>query len=180
MKPYGRYKVVKGGNTWKIDHHIHPKRKYMNWWEDICDYFSRGRIKQEVNVEIKNQMEQKITRSHSGSLDEHTTAVEDYPGVLGFVCEDVHKSIRLTTYIKDEMTELFGAHNTRFRGEFFYYVWFLDFCGEIFHVFTAKGKGTQFCIQADRDQDKSNVCIRFLGEMDDLFLSLEQNGGTSR
>lgn len=43
MKPYGREKKVQGAG-WKKD--VHPKKGYMNWWEDICDLFSRSRMKQ--------------------------------------------------------------------------------------------------------------------------------------
>ena len=56
MKPYGRHKTVKGGNTWKIDYHIHPKRKYMNWWEDIVDPLFRARMKQITAKEVAKEM----------------------------------------------------------------------------------------------------------------------------
>ena len=46
MKPYGREKHVTGANTWKKDRHPHPKHKWMNWWETICDVISRKTMKQ--------------------------------------------------------------------------------------------------------------------------------------
>lgn len=56
MKPYGREKTIKGGNSWKIDYHVRPKKKWVNWWENICDPFSRSRIKQNINKEINNEI----------------------------------------------------------------------------------------------------------------------------
>ncbi len=44
MKPYGRVKTVKGGNNWKKDYH--PKKGEHNWWETICCFLSRSRMKQ--------------------------------------------------------------------------------------------------------------------------------------
>lgn len=45
MKPYGREKHVSGGNNWKRDYHIMPKRKFQNWWEDICQLLPRSTMK---------------------------------------------------------------------------------------------------------------------------------------
>ena len=53
MKPYGREKHVSGGNNWKIDFHIRPKRKLKNWWEDICAPLSRTTMKANVRKEIE-------------------------------------------------------------------------------------------------------------------------------
>lgn len=54
MKPYGREKNLQGTGAWKRD--VHPKKGYVNWWENMCDFLDRGRIKQiwkkEVNREI--------------------------------------------------------------------------------------------------------------------------------
>lgn len=54
MKPYGRYKKVIGGNDWKIDYHMHEKgKKVKNWWEDICGFLPRSRIKTDIEKRIK-------------------------------------------------------------------------------------------------------------------------------
>lgn len=53
MKPYGREKKVKGLN-WKKDYH--PKPGYINWWEDICKYLTRSRMKQILNKKIKEEL----------------------------------------------------------------------------------------------------------------------------
>ena len=57
MKPYGREKKLKGGKEWKTD--VHPKKGYINWWETMCDFLSRGRMKQlwkkEVGDELKSE-----------------------------------------------------------------------------------------------------------------------------
>lgn len=47
MKPYGRQKHITGGNSWKIDAHLHIKgRKVQNWWENIALPLSRSVMKQ--------------------------------------------------------------------------------------------------------------------------------------
>ncbi len=56
MKPYGRHNTVKGGNTWKVDHHIHPKRKYRNWWEAMIAPLSRARMKQITAKEVEKEI----------------------------------------------------------------------------------------------------------------------------
>lgn len=49
MKPYGREKkVVFPG---KMD--CHPGKGYVNWWEKIADYLSRGAMKQKLKKEIE-------------------------------------------------------------------------------------------------------------------------------
>lgn len=54
MKPYGREKKLQGSGPWKKD--CHPKSGYINWWEDMCDFLSRGRIKQIVKKEIDKEL----------------------------------------------------------------------------------------------------------------------------
>lgn len=54
MKPYGREEKLQGRGKSKIDHH--PKRGYMNWWEDIKDCLCRSRMKQNVEKEIKKDL----------------------------------------------------------------------------------------------------------------------------
>ena len=49
MRPYGRTKKIKGMG-WKKD--VHPPKGYINWWEDICDFLTRGAIKHQVKKEI--------------------------------------------------------------------------------------------------------------------------------
>lgn len=67
MKPYGRSKKVKGWNG-KIDYHIHSNnRKLGSWWEGICNYFTRGRIKQITKKEISNELNEKELHKNSGS-----------------------------------------------------------------------------------------------------------------
>ena len=57
MKPYGREKKLKGGEKWKTD--VHPKKGYINQWETMCDFLSRGRMKQiwkkEIDDELKSE-----------------------------------------------------------------------------------------------------------------------------
>lgn len=53
MKPYGREKKVKGSGSWKRDYH--PRKGLINWWENMCDYLTRSRMKQIWKKEIKQQ-----------------------------------------------------------------------------------------------------------------------------
>ena len=56
MKPYGRYGFVHGGNSWKIDYHLHDKnhRKIGSWWEEFSsNSLSRTTIKKLWKQEIE-------------------------------------------------------------------------------------------------------------------------------
>ena len=53
MKPYGREKKVTG-QPWKKDYH--PRKGYINWWEDICDFLSRSTMKHRNRKEIEKSM----------------------------------------------------------------------------------------------------------------------------
>ena len=50
MKPYGRFKKVKGGKPWKVD--VHPKKGFVNWWENMCDFLTRSTMKQNWKKEV--------------------------------------------------------------------------------------------------------------------------------
>ena len=54
MKPYGREKKLQGTGAWKRD--VHPKKGYVNWWENMCDFFSRSRMKQIWKKEINQEL----------------------------------------------------------------------------------------------------------------------------
>lgn len=119
-----------------------------------------------------------MKKSKINKINHKTTRVENFDGVLQYMCEDFKKSIRLTSYMKDKLTNIFGKHNTRYKGEFHYYVWIIEFENEIFEIFTADVKGTAFVIVfEDFDDDnrgvKSDVCIRFLEEIDKLLIEHE-------
>lgn len=55
MKPYGREKKVKGGKPWKKD--VHPPKGYVNWWEKMCDFLTRGRMKQISKKNIERDLQ---------------------------------------------------------------------------------------------------------------------------
>ena len=95
--------------------------------------------------------------------------IENLQGVLTFICADKDRSLRLTSYMKNKLTALFGKHNQRFKGEYFYYVWVLKYREEVIYVFTNSIKGTQFCIMGDLDDKKTKTAIEFLSKMDSLL-----------
>ena len=51
MKPYGRGKNVRFPG--KTD--CHPKKGFINWWEDITEYISRSTMKQKLKKEIEKE-----------------------------------------------------------------------------------------------------------------------------
>lgn len=53
MKPYGRGKTVHF--PCKTD--CHPKRGWINWWEDIADYFCRTTMKRAWKKELEEELE---------------------------------------------------------------------------------------------------------------------------
>ena len=48
MKPYYRGKPIRFPN--KRD--CHPKKGFINWWEDISEWLSRRTIKQRIKKDI--------------------------------------------------------------------------------------------------------------------------------
>jgi hypothetical protein len=54
MKPYGREKNLKGGKPWKVD--VHPKKGYVNWWENMCDFLTRSRMKQKWKKDVESDL----------------------------------------------------------------------------------------------------------------------------
>lgn len=100
--------------------------------------------------------------------------VEHYRDVLFYICDDIHRSIRLTSYMKNELTNIFGKHNTRFKGEYYYYVWIVNFKGSVFNIYTNANKGTTFAlVLSDCNEDKSELCIEFLTEIDNILINIE-------
>ena len=61
MKPYGREKKIRGGRgysvgNWKKD--CHPKRGYINWWEDMCTFLTRSGMKSITKKTIEQELEE--------------------------------------------------------------------------------------------------------------------------
>jgi len=115
-----------------------------------------------------------MKKANCNKLIKNCQCVENYDGVLQYICENVDRTLKLTTFLKKELTQIFGKHNIRFKGEFFYYVWIVEFENEIFQIFTANRKGTQFTIIGNNYEiDKSKVCINFLKKMEELLTEIE-------
>jgi hypothetical protein len=100
--------------------------------------------------------------------------VENYRNVLDYMVNGIERSIRLTKKSKEEFTTIFGKYNTTFRGEFFNYIWIVQFENEVFQIFTSN-RGTQFAIVTDDSEvNKSEVCISFLKKMEELLNNIEK------
>ena len=58
MKPYGQGKKLSANFP---DHHPHPKRLYVNWWEvEICPVTSKKRARQNAREDIKKRIEEEL------------------------------------------------------------------------------------------------------------------------
>ena len=101
-----------------------------------------------------------IIKLSNTSTISSSVAVENYRNVLDYICKDIHRSIKLTSYLKNELTQLFGEHNTTYKGEYKYHVWIVEFGNEIFQIFTHKDKGTQFSIVAKYTDKAVNFIMR--------------------
>jgi len=110
-----------------------------------------------------------IVKINCKIVDRRGVRIEVFPGVMNFLVENSNEGLNLMSYLKNDLTKIFGEHNKTFRGEFFNYVWNVDFDGESFQIFTAKGKGTEYLIVAKYDDDKSEVCINFLKKLKSLL-----------
>jgi len=110
----------------------------------------------------------KITKLEGKAILANTTPVENFSDVLAFICKDTQRSIRLTSYMRDGLTELFGKHNQRFKGNHYYYVWVLEFNGNVFHLYTHKDRGTDIEIIHEHE-NKTEICLSFLTELDKLL-----------
>jgi hypothetical protein len=54
MRPYGREKKLQGTGVWKRD--VHPPKGYVNWWENMCNFLSRSRMKQNWKKDVKCEL----------------------------------------------------------------------------------------------------------------------------
>lgn len=74
MKPYGREKKVLFNGPGKTD--CHPKKGFINWWENMCDYLSRGRMKQLTQKGIDDELAE---AKKTSELVEYYKSVEENP-----------------------------------------------------------------------------------------------------
>ncbi|HPC09598.1 MAG TPA: hypothetical protein PLN85_00790 [archaeon] len=47
-------KKLQDSGGWKRN--VNPQKGYINWWENICKFYSRSRMKQIWKNEIKNEL----------------------------------------------------------------------------------------------------------------------------
>lgn len=107
-------------------------------------------------------------------LYKNSIPVENYPDVLNWICKDFKRSIRLTKTLIYELNQLFGKQNTTVRGEFYYRIWYVKYQNEIFCISTAKNKGTSFSIVSNNGDNKSDISIKFLNEIDKLIQNINK------
>ena len=66
MKPYGR----KGSVNFPGKRDCHPRKGYINWWEDICDYVSRRFMKQKMSKDIDELLNEALLDTKMDVADE--------------------------------------------------------------------------------------------------------------
>jgi hypothetical protein len=108
----------------------------------------------------------KISRK-SKSAGHPAILIENIVGVRDYICSDIDRSFLLSKKLKTELTQLFGKHNTSFRGEFLNSVWFVEFENEVFQIFTSN-RGTEFYCE----NNNTKIAIDFLKELEQLLINL--------
>lgn len=125
-----------------------------------------------LNISKKLNVDNVITKTNIDDIDKNIIGIESFSNVLNHICKTKKRSIILTKFMKDELNELFGKYNTRYKTiEFHYYVWIFSYNDDLFYVFTDKNKGTCFNIKANYDDKKSKSIISFLMKLEEMFLS---------
>ncbi len=99
--------------------------------------------------------------------------VENSRKVLDYICSNIKRSLSLTRQLTEELTEIFGKHNTTFRGEFFHKIWILKYKDHTFEVFSSK-RGTTFQIITKSDgstltPEEADISIEFLQKIATLI-----------
>lgn len=75
---------------------------------------------------------------------------------------------------REKLKNVFGEPHWKWRGEFLFHTWVLEYCGDTFIINTAKNKGTSYEVVRNKNEeliDKAENCIKFL-EFVELQLTL--------
>lgn len=54
MKPFGREKKLQGIDASKRD--VHPRKGFMNWWEDRIAFLTRSKMKHDLKKKINDEL----------------------------------------------------------------------------------------------------------------------------
>jgi len=128
------------------------------------------------NPKIKKPIvDTEIIKSTINKINLNSIRIENFRDVLFYICDDVQRSLVLSGYLKKELTRIFGKHNTRYKGEFYYYIWILEFEGYVFEVYTAPVKGSSISILNTENKDLAITCIRFLSKLEDLLKDVSED-----
>lgn len=112
------------------------------------------------------------------SLIKKSILIRNYSNVLKYICDDMYREHKLKSYLKKQLTKIFGKHDSKYDCEYFYYVWTLQFDNEIFQIFTNKSQGSYITIFANienvnEENNKSKTCIAFLKKLEMLLDSVK-------
>lgn len=111
----------------------------------------------------------------------HTVPVENNPKILNYLVEKATKNYELNkkplqSDLRKEFKNKLGHHDNIFTGEYTHYIWYVEYDGLKFKIFSAKGGGTvyEFCdFSYDDirigDETLMKRIIAFLDEIDNLI-----------
>lgn len=140
----------------------------MNFKERIKSLF----IKDSTNYEYQIG---KIEHVLNPIPNTEAIRIENFEGVLSYICKTIHRSLKLTTQSERQLTELYGKYNFTYRGEFLYKVWLLSYGTTTFEVYSSK-RGMEFAVifnQYDK-RDRSKIIKSFLKTFEELLDHLEK------
>ena len=110
-----------------------------------------------------------------GNVVKYSVPVTNNKEIMEYMIDIQMKSYKsdeknLTSNLIDELTREFGAPNKTMRLEYNTKLWFLEFKGNSYNIFTAKGKGTgiEICglsYEEVRNGIKKEEIIEFLDEL---------------
>lgn len=132
------------------------------------------KIKKFNQIEKDTPISDEIVKLDTNKLSTlNSIPVENSRKVLSYICANIKRSISLSRQLTEELTEIFGKHNTTFRGEFFHKIWILKYKNHIFEVFSSK-RGTTFQIVKESEgttltPEEEDISIEFLQKIGTLI-----------
>jgi len=102
-----------------------------------------------------------------------TLRIERFRDVLDYICNDTKRSIKLTKYLRKDLTKIFGKQNTTINTGRIFYIWILTYKNYIFEIWTNNERGTDIIIVTNTNPNIYNdlypepkICIEFLKELE--------------
>lgn len=134
-------------------YHLRTGKKYE---DQVSISFDKAK---DMVTWVSNYIKPGIVKTNFDTVNDNSIGLHNIYGyILGNIDSDV------TSYMKNELTQLFGKHSTRVKLDYNYYVWIVGFKGYIFNIYTHKKNGTHYSTNADISEDNL-IDIEFLNEL---------------